>query len=633
MVLDSILSRVTDSLLDSYRKVHPKGPSVDSFEQLLAISGLEESTEEIMHLLSSYAREFIDIELIEYSLSQISKDIHYTGGDADIIYCAWKNQEELLTAVMESLPGSTLEKQYQSLFVLTENRRNDQENRNPYEFVLSACDLEKKAFSKPVTETAFIRTMDQVIASLIKFSLTGDINIFALAPMTFATGLPNVSISTKHNGKEYIHIYFLLDLSLSRQKELALFKQKSLELYNALHSNDSHLSLHYYGDVCELRMRKDEIIKSPNYDKKKGRLPIANYAINIPLKNRVVIQTGIKNVSTGFHNPSQIEDILRTLHNKSLPRSLDILDDELELLTSNELFLPEATVQKVVSRFSTSIRNELNNLYFEIHLWYQYFLRFLMREDPLSQEKRAGLNKLIQEETSTYKDVTKLLFYDLYLLAKQQNALVKKMEQFSELLEQYERTNSLGQRKAFNIEKALEQAIHGTPPMVISTRYVPQTITIKLTNKIKGSKQKEALQVIGLELFPELLHTTFVMNAAKYNPTMPDIEISITVSLVTVRALKNKMYIKVTYENTGQMYSQTVIEQLFNPAIERILTLESTGKGISLKNALFLTLIQNNVEFDKANHVFCVENTNHGTRAWYILPLPTRLQKKLSKKE
>jgi hypothetical protein len=625
------------SVIHSYTKLQAdpsQSLTSEQFFQVLSKQGYQK--DRILQIIEQYALPLLEITDIESRFERVEKNPNYVGKDVDLIATARERNDQLYQALQNiilpqytasPLSEDTLKKQFQSIYVRTQNQHA---KNNGLEFVLSASDLDKKNMGTPVTETAFIRTVDQLIACWLKFAITGDINIFAIAPMTFVTGMATLSITTSESDGEYVSIYCLFDDNMEQQGIVKEMETKIHELFTALQNNGSHFSLHFIGPVCEIKMRKREVLKSPNYDSNKGRLPIALHAITVPLDQNVVIQTGFSTFPTDLQNPEEIGKILKKLYLHGAAEYTDILEEGLELLTDANVALSDYLVEQAQTKFRSGLQNEIRNLHYEVHLWFQYFSRYLSSPKPVHERQMESLHRLLKTTpVPAYVDITKTLFYDLYILTQQQHSLVRKMDRFSELLETYEKTSSLGQRKIIYPLSILEQTIANFPKVVISAQYIPQYLESTLCPRFPAevTAQLSDIPVIGYELFPELAHYYFIMNAAKHNPDRAHISIQIDADLVKFNPEDDQLWLRLRYTNAGNPAPESVFRQLHDISQNRIYSLYSNGSGISLKNALELTCIQAGVSFSNSNQVFGIENTEDGFMVWYVLPLAKRALK------
>ncbi len=633
----SVREDAIHSVIHSYIKLQtdPGQPlTSDQFFQILSKQGYQK--DRILKIIEQYALPLLEITDIESRFERVEKNPNYVGKDVDLIATARDRNNQLYQALQNiilpqytALPLSedTLKKQFQSIYVRTQNQNA---RSSGSEFVLSASDLEKKNMGTPVTETAFIRTVDQLIACWLKFAITGDINIFAIAPMTFVTGMATLSVTTSGTDGEYISIYCLFDENMEQQGIVTEMETKIHELFTALQNNGSHFSLHFFGPVCEIKMRKREVLQSPNYDSNKGRLPIALHAITVPLDQNIVIQTGFSAFPADLQNPEEIGKLLKKLYLHGTAEYADILEEGLELLTDASFVLSDSLVEQAQTKFRSGLQNEIRNLHYEVHLWFQYFSRYLSSPKPVHERQMEALHKLLNTTTApAYVDVTKTLFYDLYILTQQQHSLVQKMDRFAELLETYEKTSTLGQRKIIYPLSILEQTITNFPKVVVSAQYIPQYLESTLTPHFptEVTAQLSDMPVIGYELFPELAHYYFMMNAAKHNPDRTHISIQIDVDLVKFNPEDDQIWLRLKYTNGGNPAAESVFSQLHDISQNRIYSLHSTGSGISLKNALELTCIQAGVSLSNSNQVFGIENTKDGFMVWYVLPVAKRVLK------
>lgn len=625
------------SVIHSYVKLQAKvtqSLTSDQFFQILAKQGYQK--DRILKIIEQYALPLLEISDIESRFDRIEKNPNYVGKDVDLIATARDRNNQLYQALQNiilpqfptlPLTEDMLKKQFQSIYVRTQNQNA---RGSSSEFVLSASDLEKKNMGTPVTETAFIRTVDQLIACWLKFAITGDINIFAIAPMTFVTGMATLSVTTSSPDGEFISIYCLFDENMEQQGIVTELEAKIHELFTALQNNGAHFSLHFFGPVCEIKMRKREVLQSPNYDTNKGRLPIALHAITIPLDQNIVIQTGFSAFPDNLQNPEEIGRLLKKLYLHGTAEYTDILEEGLELLTDASFILSDSLVEQAQNKFRSGLQNEIRNLHYEVHLWFQYFSRYLSSPKPVHERQLEALRKLLDTTTSPeYVDITKTLFYDLYILTQQQHSLVQKMDRFSELLEIYEKTSTLGQRKIIYPLSILEQTMTNFPKVVVSAQYIPQYLESTLTSHFPSevSAQLTDIPVIGYELFPELAHYYFVMNAAKHNPDRTHITIQIDVDMVKFNPEDDQLWLRLKYINSGSQAAESVFSQLHDITQNRIYSLHSSGSGISLKNALELTCIQAGVSLSNSDQVFGIENTDDGFMVWYVLPVAKRVLK------
>ncbi|MFW5703535.1 MAG: hypothetical protein ACOCXQ_01760 [Patescibacteria group bacterium] len=590
----------------------------------------------LSRIVERYWDHIADIEAIEKRFNTVTKTPNYIAEDIDLISTArqysgdlYGNLEEIIERVLttekDAIPTETeIIREFQSVYVITKNPSSNKKQ----EYVLSASDLDRNIFSKPITETVFIQNLNQLIASWLIFALTGNLNIFALAPMTHITALPNCTFSHYDNHNEYISIYFLLNKTPSFTQHIKAFRSQILPLAQALEEIQSPLTITFDGDLCQIMMRKTDMQTSPNYDITKGRMPIAKTSINLFLNNNVVLQTGFSSLPDNLQQHTHIKSLINALYTHTADSFTRILSEGMEIVTNDELFLPLTAVHTAQNKFRTVIRNELKNLHYEVHLWFHYFLRYLLNEHPLNSSQRRQISRLLDSENLSFKDITHALFYDLFLLSKQQKTVMKKMEQFTELLESYDKSTTLGRRKYLAIEQLIQDAIHSFPSMVISTQYVPQTLHFDVT--VDSLYDPE---VVAFELFPELTHYFLSMNAAKHNPNQSEVEIQIMVDLVSMSSRPEHIWTRIQYENVGSHAPNSVFQQLYEPKADRIISLPSSGSGISLKNALTLTCIQTKTPLSQAEDVFRVENTEDGFRVAYLLPVSRNFQQQLSPKE
>lgn len=597
---------------------------------------------ELETLIDQYSDAVTQVIQIEQRFSQNPSSQVYRAQDIDIINTARQYYEALydvlLEAANQSVPASpqtdsstdqTVERQFQSLYVLTQSPSDPDTST-----VLSASDLEKQIFSKPVTETAFFQSVEQLIASWLIFAITGRSTIFALAPLTFITGIPTISTTTIENDTEYLRIFFHTpspNHSSTRPTPLS-FANQLQNLAQIIDAHSPHLQIRPLkapgktraGQFWEVRMRKKEVLKGSNYDETKGRMPLANHTITLPLNQHVVVQTGFRSVPDQWTTPRFLTTLLTRLQTKETKHLNQLISEGLELISNDELYLPPHLVKQAQGHFRSMIRTELKNLHYEVHLWFHFFLRALLSEQPLAPFQKQRLFELLDsDQTPTFTQITKLLYHDLFLLSHQQKTVMKKMEQFSELLETYDRTSVLGQRQTINLKKRIQQAAHSFPQTMISTRYVPQTITATIT--VEAPSEPE---VVAFGLFPELVHYFICMNAAKHNPLQADIEIQISIDQVKHNG---RSCARVAAFNKGKQAAETVHKQLFNTSVQKIISLSSTGSGTSLKTALALTCLQNSIPLEQAHEVFGITTITDqpelkGFGIWYLLPLSSRYQ-------
>ncbi len=524
-------------------------------------------------------------------------------------------------------PADQLTRLFQSIYVLTAplstsshapSTGGSASSRNPDSpTVLAASDLEKQIFARPVTETAFMQSVDQLIAVWLIFAISGDSTIFAIAPLTLIANQPIISTTQVIDDTEYVRIFFRPPAD-----HLEPFCARMKQLKRAIADNSPYLSIIKNTQLVEVRMLRKTLAQGTNYDATQGRMPLANHIITLPLDNRVVVQTGFGAFPTELTVPTVLRNLLERLNTTDAQRLNTILAEGLELISNEELYLPPHLATQAQTYFRTILRNELKNLHYEVHLWFHFFLRSLMSTHELQPHQIEKLSTLSpasqspsQDTQPTYQQMTQLLFNDLYLLSNNEKTVMKKMEQFSELLETYDRTSMLGQRRRLDLRSIIEKAIDSFPKVLISNRYVPQTITTTLKSHLEPEKT-----AIGFALFPELLYHFLAMNAAQHNPLDTEIDITVTIDTVTIGS---RSFARVTTSNRGTAASESVIRQLYNDQAKKVISLSSTGSGTSLKTALALTCLQTNTPIESARTVFGVDSMDDQFTVWYLLPLST----------